>query len=114
MDEFTARVNASAFLMDIDIPKVKHKGGKHRLTKKAESMSPAILASLLHLLEGDYALVWIGKVAYCFKGTDQNCSIVALDDGAEHTVMDGKCSCEDARFRNRDCKHIKALRKVVG
>ncbi len=115
-ERLVARVMSNAFIVDtppitgVKLPK------QHRLAKKAETLSKEQLELLVLVLDGKLAMLTINTETYVYRRGEGGWWIRSMRDGEpEHTVFAdfSKCSCEDHRFRNRECKHMKALKEVV-
>ena len=81
-----------------------------RLFKLAERLTAEQLAVVIALIDGRAA--YLGKLAVrpCAAGW----TVHGFDDDAEeHTVLAdlSACTCQDNRYRGRECKHLKALKR---
>lgn len=86
---------------------------RRSIAKKLKQLSLWELRLLRMVLEGDAVTMWIdGKRYAAYREEDDSIVFVSLEDGHTRTVIGGACSCEDFRFRHRDCKHILACRKL--
>ena len=114
--KFLAQVNATAYLPPLtpeekEADKEARKPKRHRLVKKAEELCDTEL--LAELLSGVRTLV----SGYAVKRTELGWVLRATaSKSVDHTVtLDlAACSCEDCRFRERECKHIRLLRSFLG
>jgi hypothetical protein len=115
MRELIARVNASAYLL----PLSKEEKGSGRLPRKRqhrlvrridEALTLQQQRLLLALLKGERVLLTVRSEPYAAKRTAEGWSIVGLGPAdREHFVVGGVCTCQDAKFRDRKCKHALAL-----
>lgn len=108
-DLWKARTGAFIDTTEAKKPKVKLRKDLQRLVDRAKGCDTALLVDLV---EGRAFLV----AGFVVKRTKDGWCIHGLDKGAaEHTVsLDlSMCSCPDCKFRERDCKHIRALKGAV-
>lgn len=107
--QLLARVNANSSIGEVQVPPKAAK--KHRIVKAAEQLTPGQLKLVLELVRGERAMISHAREQFAVKRVEGGWSIHGLHAIAdEHTVIDGACSCEDFRFRKRECKHIQALK----
>lgn len=112
-------VMANAFMGEPSVSATPRRKGvkKHRLTKKLDNMSSEQQELLLLLLYEKLAMITVKGETYAYRRSEAGYLIRSLHDGEpEHTVtVDfSSCSCEDCRFRGRTCKHMHALKEVLG
>jgi hypothetical protein len=84
-----------------------------RLYRAAAKLPADAIEALTALIDGRGAL--LGRMV--IERTALGWLVRLMDEDAEgpHTVIDdlSACSCQDNRFRRRECKHMKALRKFL-
>ena len=112
------RLNAYSFLGDDKEPKapvVKPKKGHNkvdRLIAKIAELSPEQQQALGMLMAGKAALLNYEGAAYTIRKVGDSW-VVQKPGGEAHTVTDDVCSCPDAKFRERECKHLKMLKELL-
>lgn len=116
--ELVARVNAAAYLPPDagDVLWHKPKRGEHKIVKKARALSPKQLELLIALLESRAALVLINGHQYAMEKFSDGWTVQRTEVGSvQHSVSAdfAHCSCDDHKFRHRDCKHILSLRGLL-
>lgn len=109
--ELIARCNANSFLGDMpDAPKASKPEKKHKVTKAAENLTREQLLLVLQLANGERAsLVCDGETYAVLKLADGSWSVCSLADPKEYIVVGSNCTCEDSKYRQRECKHVRAL-----
>jgi len=117
-EALVARINASAFLDLKEQPQELKRQKWHRLVKLAvETLNKQQLVLLYELLNGDKLLMVIAGIPYAVGGTrDGDWTVCGLGSGSvEHTVAADllACSCKDCTMRGRECKHLRAVKKVL-
>lgn len=88
----------------------RRKGGK-RLDRALETLTARQRDLLLELLDGRRALLQVEGSQYAVRFGD-TWSFVRLDTCDEHACTLLACSCPDNRFRQHECKHMRAMRKL--
>lgn len=117
-EKLVAGVMANAFMAELTVAaKQQRKSKKHRLAKKLGSMSSEQQEVLLLLLSEKLATISVKGETYAYRRSDAGYVVRSLHDGEpEHTVLldFSACSCQDCRFRGKACKHMVALKEVLG
>lgn len=82
-------------------------------------MSPDQQQLFYQLLSGDWFRVVVRGETYAVKRSkiagEWTCR--SVNEGAETHLVSiayGSCTCPDYKFRNHLCKHVLAIRKVLG
>lgn len=118
LDHLLHRVKTNAFhttddnTAQVKSPSRRRSVGVDRLIRAMASMTVDQLEVYLALAEGRMALV----DGLAFRVVPLGWTVHGVDAKAEeHTVLKdlSSCTCQDNRFRGRECKHIKALRKLT-
>ncbi len=112
LERLLKQLNRDAYLSPDPIPKEGRKAKKNKLAEQIAALTPEQSRILLALVRGDMAIV--GGLA--FKVCPVGWTVHGLGtESEEHTVLKdfSSCSCPDNRFRGRECKHIKAMRKLA-
>jgi len=117
MDELlkrmVARVNSCAFIGDLDavVPPKKERR-RPKLQKALLALTAPQRDMLVQLLEGSYTLVEYRRERFAVRREGASYGVVGLYEGeGKHVVEGDRCSCPDARFRDRACKHVLVARK---
>ena len=116
-EKLVAGVMSKAFIEEPTYVKRPKQPKKHRLTKKIDLLTPEQQELLLLLLKEKLAMVTVKGETYAYRRSEGGWVVRSLHDGEpEHTVLAdfSACSCQDCRFRGRVCKHMTALREVLG
>lgn len=121
IEVFLARVRANSFLDNQDVPvppgppRPSQKPRKTKIVRMVEKYTYEQLALAMDILEGRRARLNCGDDTYAVKKLEDGAfSIVGLDtDTHEYFVKDGQCTCEDCKFRKRECKHLRAIRSIA-
>jgi hypothetical protein len=86
---------------------------QRKLLEAAEYFNAKQMDALMALLRGDAVLATVRGESYAVRRSGESWNLQGLGaDSAEHTVLDGECSCQDCRFRGNVCKHILAVRRL--
>lgn len=118
MDETLQKLAATAMStahMADDKERRPRTPARHKLVLKAEkALNKGQLEVLVALLEGRAALVTVAGKTYAVRKTPVGHAVRGLGpDDPEHNVVAGACSCEDARFRGKHCKHLESLEALL-
>ena len=96
-------------------PRKRHK--RHKLVDKAARLSDDQLKLLLRMLEDqETMLINVRGESYAVKvGLDDYKIRNVAEDSPEYIVFKdlSACSCPDNKFRERECKHIEAIRRMT-
>lgn len=121
LEKLVAKVMSNAFMGEpsmpsvVKQPKVK-KPKKHRITRKLDQLSDEQKQILLLLLSEKLATVCVRGETYIYRRIATGWLIRSLHDAEpEHTVSADftACSCKDFKCRNRECKHLHALKEIL-
>lgn len=116
--DLVRRVNASAFLPSDAGDVLWHppRRSDHSIVKKARGLSRKQLELVVAILEGRAALIVIAGHQYAMERFADGWTVQRPELGSiQHSVSSdfAHCSCDDHKFRHRDCKHITALRGLL-
>lgn len=114
--QLVKRLNAySPLNFDEPVTAVQPKKGHNkadRLIAKIAMLSQEQQLALAMLMAGKAALLNHDGVAYTIRKVG-DAWVVQKPGGDAHTVTDGVCSCADAKFRERECKHMRMLKEML-
>jgi hypothetical protein len=110
-EAFVARANSCSFFCFDEKPKQRKR--KSKAQKLIENMGARELDILLSVLNKQAELVVIGGASYAISRDGERWRVRATSADNDYVVENGKCSCRDCRFRERDCKHVEAIRGIV-
>lgn len=103
------RTTAHMDLNAIEAPRKKRK--KSKVITAVEALSTDRRELLLSLLTDEWSVA--NDIMYKREGDTWKVRCVGAEL-AHDVALDGShCTCEDHKFRKRDCKHMIAMRKVV-
>ena len=80
------------------------------MRKKLQALADALPPAAVPVLEGR-AMLLDGRFAVRPQGDGFTIHELSFDS-SPHFVTRESCSCPDAKFRNRECKHLKAIRRL--
>lgn len=122
-EQLVARANANSFFLPEVVdskPKKRIAGGKkklHRVAKKALDLTAKQLELLVEIARGRQFALAIGGVQYSVRklkpGAWQITSLCKDSHEYSVTLDPPACTCPDCAFRDRECKHILALKELL-
>lgn len=71
------------------------------------------MAALVQLLTADCCLLTFGGKSYAFSREGDHWKFLCVDSGETYRATADACTCQDFKFRHRECKHLKVLRSFV-
>lgn len=119
LEKLVARVMSTAFIEPVtSVPKASKKSKKKAINRKLETMTREQQELLWLLLNEKLSRIVVHGETYVYRRSETGDWIIrSLAPGEpEHTVLAdfSACSCQDCRFRGRVCKHMVALKEVLG
>jgi len=114
IDRLLLRVQANAFMGELP-PLPKRSKGASKLVKAASALDADRLRLLLDIADSKAVLATVKGASYAVHVVPEGFVVQGMSNGdPRHTVLKDKshCTCEDNRFRGRECKHITALRSL--
>jgi len=109
IEQMLVRINSNSFIgaLPEHFGSNPDRGRKRKLTSQQESL-------VMEWLRGERQAIRWGTETFLYRPGEAGTLICSLDaEAREHEVVGDVCSCEDCRFRQHECKHIRALRSVT-
>lgn len=108
--QLVARINAGSTIGAVTVEKRKR---RHRVLEAIDKLSEQERAMLLDILQNRCAVVYVNGASYTVRKEGEWWHVRCLADGPKEYVLGSEgCTCEDSRFRNRECKHQRAVQCV--
>jgi hypothetical protein len=83
---------------------------KTAVERHIEELTDVQRGILADIMASRRAMVMVEGLAYAIRKMPEGWGVQAFVGTVEYILKEGKCTCPDSKFRDRECKHVQALR----